>query len=43
MDHALTIMQRGASVAEIVNMTAITAVQYGIKSRRRGRLTLPPS
>ncbi|MEE2836201.1 MAG: NADP-dependent malic enzyme [Myxococcota bacterium] len=42
MDHALTIMQRGASVAEIVNMTAITAVQYGTKSRRHGRVTLPP-
>jgi len=42
MDHAVTIMQRGASVAEIVNMAAITAVQYGIKSRRHGRVTLPP-
>jgi malate dehydrogenase (oxaloacetate-decarboxylating)(NADP+) len=42
MDHAVTIMQRGASVSEIVNMVAISAVQYGTKSRRKGRLTLPP-
>jgi malate dehydrogenase (oxaloacetate-decarboxylating)(NADP+) len=26
MDHAVTIMQRGASVSEIVNMVAISAV-----------------
>ena len=43
MNRPVTIMQRGASVAEIVNMAAVTAVQYGLKARRRGvRPTLPP-